>query len=147
MLDVTLRTLDEKDQGAFAAWAYALNLFDQSKPWLVFSIDRRGEKIGGCYLCEIENGEAEIGVWIDPPHLWGKGYGAVAGMKLVTAAFGGLDLKRIRAKCLEGDEESIKPLKHAGFQETKTTEVKMAEGWTKRFVTLAISRENWKGVF
>ncbi len=147
MLTITLRPLDEKDQGAFARWAYSLNLFDQSRPWLVFSIERKGEKIGGCYLCEIGDGEAEIGVWIDSPRLWGKGYGAVAGLKLITAAFGGLDLKRIRAKCLEGDEDSIRPLKHAGFKQVTTTEVKMAEGWTKRFVTLAVNREDWKEVF
>jgi ribosomal-protein-alanine N-acetyltransferase len=59
--------------------------------------------------------EAEIGLWIAPPH-WGEGYGTEASELLVDYAFAERNLHRVTASALESNESSKRIWEKLGFE-------------------------------
>jgi ribosomal-protein-alanine N-acetyltransferase len=75
------------------------------------------ELIGLVYLTEVNHvhKRARSGWWIGPPEYRGKGYMTEARRQLLQYAFNELDLRRIEARILEGNESSKRSAEKGGF--------------------------------
>lgn len=89
---------------------------DVSYPFFIFSRDD-DTLLGGITISNVRRGVAQtgsVGYWIGEPHAR-QGYMTDALRALVAYAFGDLNLNRLEAACLPGNEPSIRLLQACGF--------------------------------
>jgi [ribosomal protein S5]-alanine N-acetyltransferase len=78
--------------------------------------------IGICDIFDIEQGQGEIGYWLDQT-VWGQGFGLEAIKRLVRFAFEDVGLTSIRAGCVDDNIASAKILERLGFIRLKDTQI------------------------
>ena len=106
------KSIDEtKDFLRWVRWQY---LKKKIKTWAIELYS--GKMIGTVSFVNIdtENKSAEIGYTISNSY-WGQGYAKEAAYQLLRFAFVELDLERVQARVIKGNERSRKVLKKLGF--------------------------------
>ncbi len=101
-----------KDYLYYVQSRYALGDFYD---WAI--IDRESRRmIGTCGFAKIdtENDSAELGYVLNPD-FWGKGYAREAAREVIRFGFEMLDLNRIEARFMEGNEASLAVMKKLGM--------------------------------
>ncbi len=95
-----------------------INAQTQQRPLLTFAIEANHLLVGNISLKpqeDIHRHSAEMGYWIGEP-FWGNGF-ATKSIRLITKyGFNELELTRIYATVMEGNEGSMKALMKAGFE-------------------------------
>jgi len=87
-------------------------------PQTTFAIATDDEAIGGIGLefgADIHRFTAELGYWLGEP-FWGRGIMTEAVRRLTAWAFDNLEVHRIYATAIAGNQASVRVLEKAGFQ-------------------------------
>ncbi|HEY2474512.1 MAG TPA: GNAT family protein [Candidatus Cybelea sp.] len=90
----------------------------EEAPRLLFSIDLKGEVVGGIGLVpgtDIERYSAEVGYWLGPQY-WSRGIATAALERICRYGFDELGLLRVFAMPIAWNAASFRVLEKAGFQ-------------------------------
>jgi RimJ/RimL family protein N-acetyltransferase len=98
--------------------ADAVALREQGSKYAFAVCDPGGDPIGVTLLKEVDQvtAEAELGYWIGHPY-WGGGRATAAAAATLNFAFDTLELRTVRAVCLEANPASLRVLAKLGFVE------------------------------
>jgi [ribosomal protein S5]-alanine N-acetyltransferase len=106
-----------KVEDAMQFIGYSMIKYDAGEEFHVaIRLANDNQLVGLCALFNLDrsNNRAEIGYWLGKSH-WGKGYAKEALRLLMSFGFGKLELNKIYAKALVGNERSIGLLGSLGF--------------------------------
>lgn len=105
--------------GARTYISESLALRDAGTKYVFAVSDDSGRAVGMSLLKDVDvaAGEGELGYWIGRPY-WGRGLATEAAEATLGFGFGTLDLRAVRAVCLEENPASLRVLAKLGFIET-----------------------------
>lgn len=112
---------------------------------LRFHIDRKGETVGEISLHSIKwlNRKAMLTVFVWPPYQ-GQGIGRVASEILLDFSFRVLNLVRIEAEVVQGNDASLHLIRRLGFvEEGRLRKAKYIEGHYFDIYVFGLLKEEW----
>jgi RimJ/RimL family protein N-acetyltransferase len=99
----------------------------------------------GLHNVDWRNRSAEVGLFIGPKGLWGKGYGTAALRALVGFAFGELNLNRVWLRVFEGNARALRSYEKTGFtHEGRLRQDRFHDGRYHDTLVLSLLREEWR---
>ena len=131
--------------GAQAFIAEAISLREAGTKYAFAVCEPDGRPVGVSLLKDVDRAikEAELGYWIGCPY-WGQGRATAAAAATLVFAFDTLELRAVRAVCLEANPASLRVLAKLGFVETGRFAQELAKWPEPRpSVQLHLSHEAW----
>jgi RimJ/RimL family protein N-acetyltransferase len=100
----------------------------------------------GLHNVDWKNRSGEVGLFIGPQALWGKGYGTAALKSLLGFAFGELNLHRVWLRVFEDNTRALGSYEKCGFtREGRLRQDRFHDGRYHDTLILSILRNEWQG--